>query len=102
MPSSTRSRTCRRRAPGAGGTRSDRRGVSRVTMIGRVGLALLLVTAEAAIAQPSAVKIGVLLPYTGVLSLQGQDVTRGIELHLSRVGGRAGGREIQLVREDTE
>ena len=73
-----------------------------MTMIGRVGLALLLVTAQAAIAQPSAVKIGVLLPYTGVLSLQGQDVTRGIELHLSRIGGRAGGREIQLVREDTE
>jgi len=37
------------------------------------------------------VKIGVLLPYTGVIAVQAQDNTRGFELYLKRVGGQAGG-----------
>ena len=48
------------------------------------------------------IKIGLLLPYTGPLSIQGQDTTKGLELFLAKVGGKAAGREIQLVREDDE
>jgi branched-chain amino acid transport system substrate-binding protein len=48
------------------------------------------------------VKIGVLLPYTGVLSVQGIDTTHGMELYLKKVGQKAGGREIQLLNEDDE
>src|SRR5687767_5003517 len=64
-------------------------------------LLLLLATPAAARGQ-GPVKIGLLLPYTGVLSVQGIDTTRGLELQLARVGAKAGGREIQLLKEDTE
>jgi len=48
------------------------------------------------------VKVGVLLPYTGVLQIQAQDNTRGFELYLKQVGGRAGGRRVVLIKEDDE
>ncbi len=48
------------------------------------------------------IKIGLLLPYTGPLTVQGTDTTRGVELYLSKIGAKAGGREIQLLKEDTE
>jgi branched-chain amino acid transport system substrate-binding protein len=66
-------------------------------------VALLVVAIPAASdAQAPPIKIGLLLPYTGVLSVQGTDTTRGFELGLARAGLRAGGREIQVLREDTE
>ena len=64
---------------------------------------LLLVLAPAmAPGQTPAVKIGLLLPYTGVLSVQGIDTTHGFELYLKKVGDKAGGRPIQLLKEDDE
>lgn len=48
------------------------------------------------------VKIGVLLPYTGVIAVQAQDNTRGFELYLKQVGGQAGGRPITAIREDDQ
>lgn len=65
------------------------------------GLLLVLVPAMAP-GQAPPVKIGLLLPYTGVLSVQGIDTTNGLELYLKKVGGKAGGREIQLLKEDDE
>lgn len=75
-----------------------------VKALGLVAAAIVLVHGffGSTAAQAPPVKIGLLLPYTGVLSLQGQDVTRGVELRLARLGNRAGGREIQLLKEDTE
>lgn len=66
-------------------------------------LSLLVLLVPAAVhAQGGPVKIGLLLPYTGVLSVQGIDTTRGFELYMGKVGNKAGGREIQLLKEDTE
>src|SRR3989304_1529697 len=64
-------------------------------------LTIVFPVAAMAQAQPP-IKIGLLLPYTGPLNVQGTDTTRGVELYLSKVGGKAGGREIQLLKEDTE
>lgn len=72
------------------------------TLIGAMAALSLLLGVSAASAQAPPVKIGLLLPYTGVLSVQGQDVTRGVELAMARLVGRAGGRDLQLIREDTE
>ena len=63
---------------------------------------LLIILTGLTGAQTPPVQIGLLLPYTGVLSIQGQDVTRGVELALARLGNRAGGRDLQLIREDSE
>ena len=46
------------------------------------------------------VKIGLLLPSSGVDSAQGTDATKGFELYLDRIGHRAGGRELRLIKED--
>jgi len=71
-------------------------------MIRPVVIALVIALSAAAAGAQEAVKIGVLLPYTGPLSVQGIDTTRGIELYLGKIGNRAGGREIRLLKEDGE
>ena len=48
------------------------------------------------------VKIGLLFPYTGVFALYGPGMQAALEVLVEQQGGRAGGRRIQLVREDTE
>ena len=48
------------------------------------------------------VKIGLLLPYTGVITLQAQDNTRGFELYLKQIGAQAGGRPITVIKEDDQ
>jgi branched-chain amino acid transport system substrate-binding protein len=53
-------------------------------------------------AQRPPIKIGVLLPYTGVIAINGQEASRGIEFYMAKIGNRAGGREIQLLKEDDE
>jgi branched-chain amino acid transport system substrate-binding protein len=65
------------------------------------GLLLVLAVPPSG-AQAPPVKIGLLLPYTGALSVQGNDATQGLELYLKKIAGRAGGREIQVLKEDTE
>src|SRR6058998_461620 len=70
----------------------------------RLALALtaLLVLSAAAMGQGTRppIKIGLLLPYTGVIAVNGQETTRGIEFFLSKIGNKAGGREIQLLKVD--
>jgi branched-chain amino acid transport system substrate-binding protein len=48
------------------------------------------------------VKIGLLVPYTGVFASNGYDITQGMELYFGETGWKAAGREIQLIKEDTE
>lgn len=74
--------------------------IARLTLVFSA-LLLLPLPAFGQAAKPP-LKIGVLLPYTGVFTVIGQDTTRGVELYLSKIGGKAGGREIQLLKEDDE
>jgi branched-chain amino acid transport system substrate-binding protein len=67
-----------------------------------LSVSALLALAPAALPQVSPIKIGLLFPYTGPISTVGRDATQGFELHLAKIGGKAGGREIQLIKEDTE
>jgi branched-chain amino acid transport system substrate-binding protein len=48
------------------------------------------------------IKLGLLVPYTGVFTSNGVDITRGAELYLDEVGWKAGGRDIKLFKEDSE
>jgi len=51
---------------------------------------------------PGHVKVGLLLPTTGVDSAQGTDTARGFELYLKKFGHRAGGREMRILKENDE
>lgn len=46
------------------------------------------------------VKIGVLLPYSDIYAGLGESITAAMEMYLDSVGGTAGGRKIQLIKED--
>lgn len=74
--------------------------------LGSAAFTLAVVIALAFPASPQGprppVKIGLLSPYTGVGAGPAQNLTRGVELALAKVGSRAGGRELQLVKEDDE
>jgi branched-chain amino acid transport system substrate-binding protein len=48
------------------------------------------------------IKVGLFLPYTGVIAVNGQETSKGVELFLAKIGHKAGGREIQLLKEDDE
>jgi len=48
------------------------------------------------------IKVGLLLPYTGVIAVNGQEASKGVEFFLAKIGNKAGGREIQLLKEDDE
>jgi len=48
------------------------------------------------------IKVGLLLPYTGVIAINGQETSKGVEFYFAKSGNRAGGREVQLIKEDDE
>src|SRR3990170_1971414 len=47
-------------------------------------------------------KIGILLPYSGVYAVPGESITNGTLLALQEANMTAGGRKIEYVKEDTE
>ena len=47
-------------------------------------------------------KIGVLLPYSDIYAVLGDSITAAMEMYFEEVGNEAGGREIQLIKENTE
>jgi branched-chain amino acid transport system substrate-binding protein len=75
------------------------RGMARLAFV--LGLVTVV---SAALAQPPrpAIKIGLVQPYTGFLAVLGPETTKGLELYVTKVGARVAGREIQILKEDTE
>lgn len=48
------------------------------------------------------VKVGAILPYSGVYASLGENLTRGMELYFESVNWEAAGRKITLIKEDEE
>ncbi|MGD0237272.1 MAG: penicillin-binding protein activator [Syntrophorhabdales bacterium] len=53
-------------------------------------------------AEKPPIKVGLLLPYTGTMPLQAKGVSEGVELYFAEIGQKAGGRAIQVIKEDDE
>jgi branched-chain amino acid transport system substrate-binding protein len=53
-------------------------------------------------AQAGALKVGLLLPYSGTFAALGEAITRAMELYVKQKGGSLGGRAIQFVKLDDE
>lgn len=47
-------------------------------------------------------KIGILVPYSKVYAVLGESITCGAELYFDQVGWQAGGRKIEVIKEDEE
>ena len=76
-----------------------RRGVGAVVL----SLAALVALAGGAAAEGERpIRIGLLVPLTGVFAQNGQDMRDGFTLFLDQVGNRLAGRPVQLVVEDTQ
>jgi branched-chain amino acid transport system substrate-binding protein len=50
----------------------------------------------------SPIRIGVLLPYTGIYAALGDSIAAGLEMYLDEIGNQASGRNIEIIAEDTE
>jgi branched-chain amino acid transport system substrate-binding protein len=48
----------------------------------------------------NSLKVGLLLPYSGVYAVLGESITNGIQMYFESVGNTAGGRPITIVKED--
>src|SRR5215468_249506 len=53
-------------------------------------------------AQGAPLKVGLVLPYTGVYAVLGESITQGMELVFAREGFAVAGRKIEMVKEDDE
>ena len=53
-------------------------------------------------AQGAPLKIGLVLPYTGVYAVLGESVTQGMELVFARENWTVAGRKIEMIKEDDE
>lgn len=63
-------------------------------------------TTEAAESSPEAaddpIRLGILLPFTGVYAQPAADVERGVMLYLKQIGNEIAGRPVTVIREDSE
>ena len=66
-----------------------------------ISIFFLMVTISPAAEKPP-IKVGLLLPYTGTMPLQAKGNTDGVELYFDEIGRKAGGRAIQVIKEDDE
>ena len=64
--------------------------------------ALCLAASPVLSAEKEPIKVGFLLPYTGTMTLQAKTINDGAELYFDEIGRKAGGRPIQVIKEDTE
>jgi branched-chain amino acid transport system substrate-binding protein len=53
-------------------------------------------------AQGGPLKIGLVLPYSGVYQVLGESITQGMELVFAREGNKIAGRDVQMIKEDDE
>jgi branched-chain amino acid transport system substrate-binding protein len=73
----------------------------RLTIVGGLAAAVLAHLAGPAVAAEP-LKIGVLMPTSGVFAVLGQHQLKGMQFAVEEAGGEVAGRKIELVHEDTE
>src|SRR5256885_2718246 len=82
------------------------RGLTRRTFLGGASAAAAGVTVGPwvlrSMAQGAPVKIGLVLPYTGVYAVLGESITQGMELVFARENWTVAGRKIEMIKEDDE
>src|SRR5499433_2409752 len=82
------------------------RGLSRRTFLAGASAAAAGVAVgpwvQRSAAQGAPVKIGLVLPYTGVYAVLGESITQGMELVFARENFAVAGRKIEMIREDDE
>lgn len=66
-------------------------------------ISIFFLTGSSALAaEKPPIKVGLLLPYTGTMPLQAKGISDAVELYFDEIGKKAGGRAIQVIKEDDE
>ena len=82
------------------------RGLTRRTFLAGASAAAAGVTVGPwvlrSMAQGAPVKIGLVLPYTGVYAVLGESITQGMELVFARENWTVAGRKVEMIKEDDE
>jgi branched-chain amino acid transport system substrate-binding protein len=80
--------------------------LTRRTFLTGASAAVASVTAgpwvRAGHAQGGPLKIGLVLPYTGVYAVLGESITQAMELVFAREGNKIAGRDVVMIKEDDE
>ncbi len=71
----------------------------RSVLHGALGAASL---ATPAIAQDKPLRIGLMLPFSGTFAALGENISAAVDMHVKELGGKMGGRAVELVRVDDE
>jgi branched-chain amino acid transport system substrate-binding protein len=66
------------------------------------GGALISGLAMPAIAQDTPLRIGIMLPFSGTYAALGEAIASAFDMHVKELGGKMGGRTVELVRVDDE
>jgi branched-chain amino acid transport system substrate-binding protein len=74
----------------------------RVLLVGVLGLLVAGCAGAGESGEGEPVRIGVILPYSGVYAQLGEDITDAMELYFEREGNEIAGRPVELITEDTE
>src|SRR6185503_1290278 len=86
------------------GTGMDK--VTRRKFLGGIGLTAASITMGPWVlrtgAQSGPIKIGLVLPYTGVYAVLGESITQGMELVFGRENWTVAGRKVEMIKEDDE
>ena len=91
-----------------GESRLSRRELVKRAGVGMGGLALSGAAAQPIWARPvtrdagNTIKIGLILPYSGVYANFGEGITNGFEFALKQRGGQLGGRPVQIIKGDDQ
>ncbi|MCW5698938.1 MAG: ABC transporter substrate-binding protein [Rhodospirillales bacterium] len=80
-------------------TTITRRQTLRLAAAGALGSVL---PTRIAFGQTAKVRIGILLPYSGTYARLGNAITNAMELKFAELGGKLGGRDIELIKVDSE
>ncbi len=82
------------------------RKLSRRSVLKTLGIGLAATSSmfppKFSIGAQAKLKIGTLLPYSGTYARLGEAITNAMELAFNEVGGKLGGREIEIVKIDSE
>ena len=68
----------------------------------RLGIACAAALAAGTACAAEPIRIGVILPYSGVYASLGGEITQGLELGFATFGDSFGGRTVELITEDSE
>lgn len=71
-------------------------------LLAGAGALASFVPAGFAIGAQAKVRIGMLLPYSGTYARLGNAITSAMELKFAELGGKLGGREIEIIKVDSE